>query len=93
MSYRSNWNDLNELKCLLIFKQLENENFPRGMQKRLCEEMAKVTILEFGSINAKIGNIKSLAGVNNSSNVSKNTLRIFNDNKHLSIAQLKKITN
>ena len=89
MPYRSNWNDINELKCLLIFKQLQLEGFPRGFQKQLCEEMSKSTNLDSTNISAKICNIKSIAGINNSSNYSQNTKRIYEKYNHLSIEELK----
>lgn len=89
MSYRSNWNDLNELKCLLIFKQLQLAGFPRGLQKQLCEEMSKSTHLDSGNISAKICNIKSIAGVNNTSNYSQNTKKIYDTYHNLSIEELK----
>jgi len=75
--YSSQWNDKNELRCLAIFKQLEEEGFPRGLQARLCRDMSKVTKLDFGNISAKVCNYKSVAGVNNPSNASTNTIKFF----------------
>ncbi len=45
MSFRngSNWNEINELRSLVIFKKLELANFPRNMQIELCKEMALIT--------------------------------------------------
>lgn len=38
MSFKddSNWNEKNELKTFLIFKRLQEINFPRGKQMELC---------------------------------------------------------
>lgn len=47
----SNWNNTNELRALLIFKELYALNFPRGMQMDLCKNMGKKTNLTCGSIN------------------------------------------
>ena len=69
----SEWNEKTELQAYLIFRQLEEKNFPRGMQSLLCEQMAKNTKLDKGSISAKISNYKSEAGINNASNSSINT--------------------
>ena len=93
MAYRKNslWNDNNEIKCFLIFKMLDKEGFPRGKQNQYCFEMSKVSNLTSGSISAKICNYKSVAGINNSSNASKNTIRIYNKYKNLSIDELEKI--
>jgi len=50
--------------------------------------MAKTTKLDTGNISAKIGNIKSLAGINKQSNVSKNTKRLFTQYKDYTIEEL-----
>ena len=87
MSYRdsSPWTDKTELMCLLIFKKLQSEDFPRGKQKKYCEKMAENTGLTFNTINAKVGNYKSVAGIINKSNYSKNTVNIYNKYGHLPI--------
>ena len=88
--YRANshWNDEMELECLLVFKILEKEGFPHGRQKELSERLASRSRLEWGSISAKVSNYKSLAGKNNHSNVSKNSVRIFQKFNHLSIEDI-----
>ena len=90
MTYKknSNWNDKNELKCLLIFKKLKAEYFPRGKQAKYCREMASTTNLDKGNISAKVCNYKSVAGINNHSNASKNTIRIYNKYGHLSVNKI-----
>ena len=65
----SNWIDLFELKCLLIFKKCEIEGFPRGMASDLCKELAKSeNASPFNSLYGKVGNYKSLAGIVGDSN-------------------------
>ena len=93
MNYRdgSLWNDKNELQCLLIFNRLKAENFPRGKQSEYCRELSKITRLDVGSLCAKVGNYKSVAGVNNDSNASIKTQEIYKDFGHLSIHELEKL--
>ncbi len=93
MSYRSNspWNDSNEIRCLIIFKKLQEANFPRGKQIKYCEEMSRSTNLGIGSISAKVCNFKSVAGVNEHSNSSANTVELYKRYGHLSIEELNKI--
>jgi hypothetical protein len=90
MSYRkdSEWNDKNELKCLIIFKKLEKENFPRGGQIFYCREIAQNTKLSVGNISAKVGNFKSIAGINKKSNASKNTKEIYDKYCNYSINEI-----
>lgn len=91
--YRTNspWNDKNELACLIIYKKLEKTEFPRGMQIDLCRELARRTKLKVGSISAKVCNYKSLANVNNDSNCSQQSVRIFEKYGHLGISRLVEI--
>jgi len=95
MTYRdnSNWNKQNELKCLLIFKKLEAENFPRGKQIDYCKSMEKITNLSVGSISAKVCNYKSVAQINNDSNASKNTIDIYCKYGSLSISEILNLIN
>lgn len=81
----SHWNDEMELECLLVVKILEKEGFPRGRQKELSESLASRSRLGWGSISAKVSNYKSLAGKNNHSNASQNSVRIFQKFNHLSV--------
>lgn len=93
MNYKveSNWNDLNELRCLVILKKLILEGFPRNRQIDLCRELAKKCNLKVGSISAKVSNYKSLAGINNKSNASNNSEFIYNNYNKYSIIELEKI--
>jgi len=95
MSYKENslWNDENEIRCLIIFKKLQAENFPRGKQMEYCREMSKITNLDPGNISAKVSNYKSVAGVNNHSNASVNTIKFYKEYCDLSIKEVKDIFN
>ena len=86
----SYWNDKNEMRCLLIFKKLKEQGFPRGMQAELCRKTADIPEIDLSeeNISAKVGNYKSVAGENSHSNYSKNTERIYNKFKNLSIKEL-----
>jgi hypothetical protein len=87
----SEWNEKNEMQCLVIFKKLECENFARGKQVEYCQKMAAITKLDVGNISAKISNYKSVAGVNKPSNASKNTKQIYQKYGHLSIAEIESL--
>ena len=93
MGYKNNslWNDENELRCLIIFKKLQAENFPRGKQMEYCREMSKITKLDPGNISAKVGNYKSVAGINNHSNASTNTIKFYKEYGRLSINEIESI--
>ena len=93
MVYRktSHWNETNEIRCLIIFKKLQADNFPRGKQMEYCREMSMVTKFDPANISAKVGNYKSVAGVNNASNVSTNTIELYLKHGHLSIDELDKM--
>lgn len=95
MAYRENskWNDLNELKCLLIYKILDSKDFPRNKQSELCKEMELISGLNYNSISAKISNYKSVAGINHESNASKNTKEIYKKYNKLSIQELELLIN
>ncbi|MBA56829.1 MAG: hypothetical protein CMK89_20445 [Pseudomonadales bacterium] len=90
MTYKdsSEWNEENEIRCLIIFKKLEAENFPRGKQMEYCREMEKITNLDAGNISAKVSNFKSVAGINNDSNASQNTKDIYAKYKNTSMSEL-----
>jgi hypothetical protein len=79
MSYISGslWNEKNEIRCLLIFKRLQEEGFPRGRQMEFCRQMSRLTGLDPTNISAKVGNFKSVAGVNRPSNASTNTVELY----------------
>ncbi len=90
MSYRktSLWNELNELRCLLAFKKLEQLGFPRGKQSELSREISQKSGLEVGNVSAKICNYKSVAGINNTSNASVNTKQLYTRYEGKSISEL-----
>ena len=93
MGYRANsqWNEKNELRCLVIFKKLQAENFPRGKQMEYCREMSSATALDEGNISAKVSNYKSVAGINNSSNASINTIELYRKYNSLSIQEIEEL--
>lgn len=93
MAYRndSQWNDNHEIKCLIIFKYLQKSNFLRGMQKKYCVELVKISGLKIGSINAKVSNFKSLAGINAPSNYSKNSEDVYEFYSNKTIKELEDI--
>ncbi|MGY0587933.1 MAG: hypothetical protein ACW7DS_18160 [Paraglaciecola chathamensis] len=90
MSFRKNseWNELNELRSLVIFKKLESLGFPRNKQMELCKAMALKTNLDAGNISAKVSNFKSVAGINKPSNASVNTKEIFKKYGGLSLPEI-----
>ena len=93
MTYKntSHWNDHTELQCLLIFKKLEELNFPNGKQTELARELSLKTDLTKENINAKITNYKSVAGINKRSNASKNTIKLFQEFSTTSIQELESV--
>lgn len=84
----SKWNDLNELRCLHALKQLQEKSFPRNLLTELAEGIAKISGLDVGSVKAKIGNYKSVAGVTGHSNASQNTVFIYNKYGQFSAVKL-----
>ena len=95
MAYRDGrgWNDITELQCLLIMKKLVAEDFPRGMQIKLCKELdaelKKINNpLDYGSISAKVGNYKAVAGYNKPNHNSTNTRRLYDEYKDYSAKKL-----
>ena len=93
MNFKNNseWNELNELKCLLIFKELKANYFWEDLQKKLVQELSKSSGLSVETINAKVSNYKSIANSNNSSNVSEATKEIYTKYKNYSIRELRDI--
>ncbi len=84
----SEWNETNEIRCLIIFKRLQEEGFPRGRQTELCREMAAITNLDYSNISAKVTNFKSVAGVIGPSNASTNTREVYEKYHQMSIPEL-----
>ncbi len=93
MPYRagSNWNDVNELRALAIFKMLQEHGFPRGVQLRSCRAISNITSLAPGSLSAKVSNYKSVAGVNKHSNASLKTKEIYGKYGHLTSDDIEKL--
>lgn len=89
-SYRqgSEWNDGMEVRCLLIFKILEEEKFPIRRQMELCRELFLKSGLDVGNLSAKVSNYKSVAGVNKPSNASENTIAMYKRHGRKSSAEL-----
>lgn len=95
MSFKNNseWNQKNELKALLIFKRLYEIQFKRGKQMEFCKQMEQETTLSAGNISAKVSNYKSVAGINNKSNASKDTIESYLKYKNYSIQELEYVIN
>lgn len=95
-SYRKgyNWNDCNEMRCLLILKKCEAENFPKGKQSELCREMANIPNIGLSErkIGSRVSDYKKLAEGKKDSHASQNTRRIYNEYKDTPIEQLKEKT-
>tara|TARA_R110002167_G_scaffold174438_9_gene373289 strand:- start:398 stop:721 length:324 start_codon:yes stop_codon:yes gene_type:complete len=83
----SGWNFEIELRCFIIFKRLESEGFPKGMQTDLCRVLTESTEISFESLKAKVGNYKSELGVTNDSNSSEATKYIASNFGHLSVSE------
>ena len=64
-----------------------------GMITERCRELEQRTknSPSCGSLKAKVGNYKSLAGISNDSNWSEASERLFNEYKDHSIEQLKSV--
>jgi len=88
---RSGWNDENELRCLLVFKKLERDGFPRGDLIKYSRELALLSNLKANSISAKVCNYKSVAGIIANNNSSSNTERIYKGFKDFSVEGIEKI--
>ncbi len=87
----SGWNDINELMCLSALKKLMEQGFPQGMRVKLAKEIAQISGLSVGSVQAKIGNYKSVAGAGNPSNASEKTKSIFKKYDHLHSSKLSEL--
>lgn len=82
------WSEQNEIRCLATMKKLQEEGFPRGAQAQRSRELAAATGLSVRSINAKIGNFKSLAGLIGPSNWSQNSEAVWKKYGHLSAEEV-----
>jgi hypothetical protein len=93
MRYRttSHWNEKNEIRCLIIFKKLQAENFPRGKQTEYCREMSRLTNIEPIKIISKVSDYKAAARVNFASNASVKAIEQFKKYGQLPIEKLEKL--
>lgn len=73
----SPWSFELELECFVIFKRLEEQNYPRGLQTELCLQLERRTQLTLETIKAKVGNFKSEAGAIGPSHSSNATKYIY----------------
>ena len=87
----SKWNDLNELRCLLAFKQLQEKGYPRNLLTDLARDIARLSGLGVGSVKAKIGNYKSVAGITGPSNASLKTISFYKKYGQLGASQLREL--
>lgn len=92
----SHWNDINEMRCLLILKNLEKaETSTQISITKLCKEMTHIKNigLKYGTIHMKVQNYIYLStnGKKGLSNYSTNTERIYKKYKNTSIRELKRI--
>ena len=87
----SKWSDLNEVRCLLAFKQLEEAGLPRNMLSDLARDIARISGIPEGSVKAKIGNYKSVAGITGHSNASVESQSMYRNYGHLSSSKLKEL--
>lgn len=85
------WDDDLELRCFLIFKKAEAQNFKRGLVTDLCRELAKNHNLDEGTLKAKVGNYKSLAGYTKPTNASMATIQLFELYKNYEIVQIENL--
>lgn len=87
------WNDLNEMRCLLIWKKVKKGGFSN--KSKLCKEMSYIedVNLTYGSIGMKVSNYESLDpdGKPALRGCSKNTIRIYEEYKDFSVLELEKI--
>ncbi|MDC9720504.1 MAG: hypothetical protein PSN46_07240 [Gammaproteobacteria bacterium] len=79
----SQWSDTNELRCLQALLMLQEHNFPRGMQADLSREIVATTELTYETVNAKIGNYKSLLGLTAPSSASSSCKKMYKLFGHL----------
>ena len=89
------WTHKDELACLIIFKQAEEKDFSHGVVAKLVREFRdkekKHRLPPEKSMNAKIGNFKSVAGINEDSNFSQPNKIMYDKHKDCSIAELEEI--
>ncbi|EOV0176010.1 hypothetical protein ACOIWI_004530, partial [Vibrio vulnificus] len=84
----SGWSIETEIRCLIVYKTLEELDFPRGLQSDLCEVLAVSTGLKFESVKAKVGNYKSEFGITGASHSSEATKYLAKSFGHMSRIEL-----
>ena len=85
----SGWNKRTELQAYKIFRILLENDFPRGLQNKLCNELSiESHLLSSGNISAKVCNYKSVAGINNPSNFSGDTKVNYYKYKNYSLDEI-----
>ena len=95
MSHKKNsgWNDINEIRCFIILKKLQESNY-QGKFSRLSQEMSNLKDVNLlpGTIRMKVSNFKYLLtdGKEGLSSYSKDTKRIYEKYRKHSIGDLEK---
>ena len=84
----SGWNLEIEIRCLIIYKMLEESGNPKGLKTDLCEVLAVSSGISVGSIKAKIGNYKSEFGLTGETNSSEATKYLVSSFGNLSVKEL-----
>lgn len=80
-----------DIQCLIIFKRLYVEDFPRGRQIEYCRKLSQDTKIEADRLSARVSDFKSAAGLNQSSHASMNTVRLYKKYRHTSIRELERM--
>lgn len=90
MAFRSGslWSEQNELRCLVLMKKLYEEGSPAGRQAQCARGVHRLSVR---SVNAKIGNFKSLAGLIGPSNWSQNSKAAWEKYGHLSAVEIQSL--
>ncbi|HQT05093.1 MAG TPA: hypothetical protein PLU46_08920 [Thiotrichales bacterium] len=72
-------------------KKAEEKGFPRGLVTELCRQLAQEENIDEGTLKAKVGNYKSLAGYTKITNASSATRHFFNKYGDLSAVSIEAI--
>lgn len=82
------WSEENGIRCLAVMKRPQAEGFPSVRQAQCSRELAAATGLPARSVNAKVGNFKSLAGLIGPSNWLQNSEAIWKRYGHQSASEV-----
>ncbi len=85
------WNEATDIQCLIIFKRLFVEDFPRGRQIEYCRELSSQVGINADRLSGRVSDYKSAAGLNQSSDASVNTIRLYKKHRHTSIRELERM--